>query len=1362
MTTTMKISHRLQNCLVLIILSLLHPRVAEAWNIRNISNRDGMTNSAALSLCQDHDGMLWIGTCDGVNIFDGVHVYPFSQVYPDSRLSGNIIEAITRGGGTDMWIQTNFGLNLVDTSTGHVRIFDSFRGHEILTKNNRNEIFVLNEDGHMYMYDPAESKFITIEQFMTTRERVLQVTFVADRMLLFTVDGITSTKIVNNDKGIRAGDTNVISTIPLAFAKANAKNVLTVSADGKLRTFEPATFSFTDITDLSQLIARRGQISSMAADRDGNFYISFNINGTVRAERSNGYKPVDLGIDVGVFSLLASEEKDVVWIGSDCGGVYTCFNAPYNINSISFGMLNNIITNPVRCIYLDGEKNLWLGTKGSGLLQITGFDTGTARHGAMQLHTVSNSGLLHNSVFAIAGSDDSPYMWIGTEEGVNVYDKRTHAIFPVECDAKMRWIHGVYVQGDSILWAASIGKGVFKSVVDFTGRVPRLHSTHQYLVGDGSFSNNYFFSLSTDHEGNPVFANRGMGAYTYDESTNVLKRLSLRGDYESKTINDVFSVVKDKDIMWLGTGTGLVKQTPREERLYCGRDDGFVNSTIHCVLPDPSGDLWISTNQGLVNFDPQSGKTNLFDHDNGISVSEYSDGAAFITPDSVLLFGGTDGIVLIKHNDEFVTGETTASKVKLIGMSINGRDESYTNYIDPKTGALKFNRDQNYLTLLFSTPEFVNTHSTDYLYSLDGREWNRNGADNAISFTNLNPGRHTLYVKCVNHELQTESRPLTLTLDITPRWYESTFAKFIYVIVFLGIVSAVVLSLIRRQREQQRNALDRMQQRHKEDVYEEKLKFFTNITHEFCTPITLIQGPCERILSYENADDYIRKYTSLIYNNSRRLNSLIQEIIDLRRIETGHSQRKVRRIDVSELCNDTIDSFADMSERTGITVENLVEPGIVWNTDYNSINKIISNLISNAFKYTPPGGSIRVSLSMEGENLRLEVWNTGKGIRPQDRERIFNRYAILDNIEEKVTHGLSARNGLGMAICHSMVEQLEGHITIDSEVGRYASFIVTLPMLELDAPEETLLVNSGHPISSQKIPVPGNMTDESSSDPGTQPTALSNYRLLIVDDNREILSLLKDSLPEYDVTTASNGEEAIGLLMNSVFDLVITDVMMPGTDGLELSKQIKSNRHTAHIPLIILSAKTSSDEMIQGIESGADVYIRKPFSFGYLRAMISRLIERGNQLKEYYNGSGSAYQYESGQLVSREDKTFIDTLTTFIDTNIDDTELSIDTVASHLNMSARNLYRRLKDLGMSSPNDLIKDHRMTSAARLLCTTTLTVQEIMFRTGFSNRSHFYREFAKRYRMTPKEYRASKQTRDNSLGNAVAGSGNNSPM
>ncbi len=1338
--------------ILLIIFSFLR---SNAWNMRRISNSDGMTNSAALSLCQDYTGMLWIGTCDGINLYDGAHVYPYSHIYPQSPLSGNIIEGMIETSPGNMFIQTNYGMNMLNIDSGEIKVFDRFRGNEILAKNSLNELFVLDEEGQFYYYNEKEARFIGIEGVNMERDSVLTIAFVADQMLIFGRDGMMSSKIHRQGNTYAASQPVVVDGTHLRFAKVVNDTIYTIGADGMMRRFVPSIFENQVVTSLADLIDERGQVSSITVDRDENIYISFKIRGVVRLEKSANYDPVDLGINVGVFSLLAYGAQNVVWIGSDCSGVYTCFPGRYDVTTRTYKHLGYIIANPVRCIYLDDDRNLWLGTKGDGLLKVSNFDSRDLSYDGLQLLTSGNSPLHHNSVFALAGSSKSR-IWIGTEEGINVYDTHSRMLSKVRVGHNMRWIHGIYEQNDTILWAASIGQGVFRGIIDDSGAVPIIRDVKQYLVGDETFSSNYFFSMSVDDKGNPVFSNRGKGAFVYDTINDRLKPLSLRGNYGTSIVHDVFSAIKEDTTLWLGTGTGLVMQTPRMEKLYNGTDMRFFNSTVHCLLKDPSGDIWISTNQGLVNFDPESEHARTYDSNFGVGVTEFSDGASFITPDSLLLFGGVDGIVSIRRNPLYSLTEALVPAVKLIGLSVDGKNQGLQQYLDSENNRLTLGHDQSNITLIFAAPDYINSCSTSYMYSLDGRDWIDNGNNNSLSFTNLDSRGHKLYIKYINHDSLAESKQLELELYITPRWYESTIAYIVYALLLTLAVTGIILYFFKRQQRAQNNALEKMRQAHKEKVYEEKLRFFTNITHEFCTPITLISGPCERILAYENSDDYIRRYATLIYNNSRRLNNLIQEIIDLRRIETGHNLRKVRRIDVSELCNETISTFDDMAERCNVAVVNEVSPDIVWNTDYSSISKIMTNLISNAFKYTHTGGTIRISLDIVDDKLRLEVWNTGEGIREEDKARIFNRYAILDNIEEKVVRGLSARNGLGMAICHSVVEQLEGTIEIESTPGSYASFIVTLPPLEVDAtaPQDVAIgLGTSGDVAPDPVRQPAAMLAPDGVAGQASRSAASTHRLLIVDDNEEMLALLADSLSEYDVTTATDGASAIDLLTKQVFDLVITDVMMPGSDGLELTRQIKANKHTSYIPLIILSAKVSNDEIIEGIDSGADVYIRKPFSFGYLRAMISRLIERQRQLRDYYTTSGSAFQYENGQLVSREDKEFIDNLTTYIDANIDDSELSIEALAQHLNVSVRNLYRKLKDLGMDSPNDLIKNHRMTSAARLLCTTSLTVQEIMFRIGFTNRSHFYREFAKRYHMTPKEYRQSNQTRDDSLGNAV---------
>lgn len=351
----------------------------------------------------------------------------------------------------------------------------------------------------------------------------------------------------------------------------------------------------------------------------------------------------------------------------------------------------------------------------------------------------------------------------------------------------------------------------------------------------------------------------------------------------------------------------------------------------------------------------------------------------------------------------------------------------------------------------FASPDFINSHSYSYYYTINDNGWINNGPESTISFNEITHGKYNLKVKYVNRATGFESEPYSIEIVIKAPWYLSTVAKIFYFLLFMAVIAGIVYLYVRRQRVTQMDEVARLEQQRREEVYEEKLKFFTNITHEFCTPLTLIYGPCERILTYPGSDDYIRKYVELIRLNTERLNTLIQELIDFRRMETGNKVLKIHSISISELCNDIMDSFSELADRNQVAFINEIAPDVTWNSDFSCIRKIMNNLISNAFKYTYPGGTIRVLVKTEGERLVMSVYNTGKGIREEDKVKIFNRYSVLDNVEENAIKGISNRNGLGMAICYSMVDMLEGSIAIESEVGKYAEFIVTLPQLAVTA-----------------------------------------------------------------------------------------------------------------------------------------------------------------------------------------------------------------------------------------------------------------------------------------------------------------------
>ena len=355
----------------------------------------------------------------------------------------------------------------------------------------------------------------------------------------------------------------------------------------------------------------------------------------------------------------------------------------------------------------------------------------------------------------------------------------------------------------------------------------------------------------------------------------------------------------------------------------------------------------------------------------------------------------------------------------------------------------------------------------------------------------------------------------------------------------------------------------KLNEKYKEEMYEGKLRFFTNITHEFCTPLTLIYGPCERILQHENSDVFIKKYAQIIKSNTERLNSLIQEVIDFRRMETGNQICHIQELNISKLAKDIIDSFGELAEQNQIHLETDISPDIIWKSDYSGFTKILNNLISNAFKYSPENGTIRISIKIKVDKLNIKVYNTGKGICKENIPLIFNRYSVLDNIQENSIKGLSSRNGLGLAICQSMVELLQGTIEVKSEIDQYAQFIVNLPQLEVTEEAEHVLNETpkSEPLS--------NNTNIETAERGDYEKEFNQPEttILMIDDNKELLWMLKDILSdEYSILTAENGEEGLVLLKQKTPDLIITDIMMPKIDGITLIKQLKSNKHTMHIP----------------------------------------------------------------------------------------------------------------------------------------------------------------------------------------------------
>ena len=611
-------------------------------------------------------------------------------------------------------------------------------------------------------------------------------------------------------------------------------------------------------------------------------------------------------------------------------------------------------------------------------------------------------------------------------------------------------------------------------------------------------------------------------------------------------------------------------------------------------------------------------------------------------------------------------------------------------------------------------------------------QWVNNGSESGVSFTNMAPGEYTLLVKYYNSVFDKESDVYSLVIRIGDPWYASWWAYLIYALCLLLLAALLIRSFILRSKRKKQELLNEIEKRHQKNVFESKLRFFTNIAHEFCTPLTLIYGPCGRILSSKGLSKFVVDYVQMIQTNAERLNNLIHELIEFRRIETGNREVRVESLNVSSIVKGIAKTFVEMAKSRNITFLSKIPEQVMWNSDKGFLNTIIINLISNAFKYTPDGQSIKIEVDTSRENmLALRVANEGSTIKEKDFQYIFNRYTILDNFENQDEKNFS-RNGLGLAISYNMAKLLNGTLKVENTPDGWVMFTLTLPVVELTTGVvETKRLTAEYipKIDTQSIlKLPQYEFDK------MRPT------LLVVDDEIEMLWFIGEIFSaDFNVVTLQDPER-LDQVMNEVYpNVIICDVMMPGMGGIELTRRIKSVKETAHIPIIVVSGRHEMEQQMEALSAGAEMYITKPFSAEYLRISVCQVIERKEVLKNYFSSPISSFEKSDGKLTHKESKKFLQSVLKIINDNITNKDLTPRYIADRLAISPRSLYRKMEEIGEDSPTDLIKECRLHIAKDLLLTTKKTIDEIVFDSGFSNKVTFFKVFREKYECTPKEFR-----------------------
>ncbi|MDR1683533.1 MAG: response regulator [Candidatus Symbiothrix sp.] len=1338
---------------ILLLLGTFAVISSQAYNLRQISSRDGLSNSSAYCLFQDSKRFLWIGTFDGLNMYDGreIHIYK-PDINNENSLSSNVIRKIMAIDDNYLWISTKWGLNKLSRTTNHIEeYYNEYKEDSQLTMDERGNLFVLSKKGVLSLYDASLHRFweTAIEPTVESKADSSGFFCAGDTLYIlshgklqrYTIDF----QMGKAPKITRQSDYTHSETIDYAYYDAG--KILFIDRKG---LFYSMAFGHTTfLNNLSSILRENGAISSLISDQN-DFLIGFKTNGLIRLNAKQNYAPELIDINCGVFCLWKDPIQNIIWIGTDGQGIFAWIKDTYTFKNLQLSQLSVRKQRPIRAIYTDAQ-NLWMATKGNGIIRVKNF------HEVMEYSScntdifTTDNGLSNNEVFAIEAGKSFPVLWIGSDgPDLNYFSYQDHQLHKLanHTENLATYVHSLFEAGDSTLWIGT-GNSLLHAHLQKRGTQLEIDRSSRFTFDlPNPQPYNQIFDLYPENDSILWIGMRGNGLIRFNMQTADFRLIT----FDKKSIaplNDILCIHQDKNkTFWLGTSYGLIRFVMYPDGTYdyknYNENVGLPNNTIHGILEDAGGKLWLSSNTGLILFNPEKETFRSFNQKTGLKTIEFSDNSYFKdTRNAMFFFGGVDGLVSIKQEND--SAQRFVPSIYFTSLRIFNRDFNIRDFEKTKKDVpyLQFKHYQNSFAVRFVAIDFINGENSRYSYQLANfsNVW-MDTPNNEAQFTNIPPGNYVLNVKYNDGITDNENTLQSIRIVILPPWYLSVWAKIFYFLLICASIYGVYYYVHERYERKKR----KIAHQYKEAMQEEKLRFFTNITHEFCTPLTLIYSPCERLLNYEESDSYIKKYVRIIQSNTERLNSLVQEIIDYRRIETGHQVLHVEPAEISGLLQEISDSFNDLAEQNQIRFQTDWAPDLHWNTDPNCFRKIFTNLISNAFKYTSEQGEIKVSAVIENERLQIAVHNTGQGIRKEDIPLIFNRYSVMDNIKENAVKGLSSRNGLGLAICHSAAQLLQGDIRVESEVGQYARFIVSLPDLEISA--NTTDIRSLHLPEKTVFPIKQETAPKNKSN---KLLPAKKAQILAIDDNQDILWILSEILSdEYTVVTAQNAEEGLQQLKQATPDLIITDIMMPNLDGFAFTRQLKQNRHTMHIPLVILSAKNSTEEKIEGIESGADVYVHKPFYANYLKAVIKHLLNNRKKMEEYYNTSAGAFDYSHGKLIQKEDKELLQQAVEVIRNNIDNNDFMPDELAAELQLSVRNLYRKFKSLGQPAPKDFIKEQRINYAAKLLITTTLTIQEIMYKTGFTNRSHFYKEFAKRFdQLTPKEYRENNKLKDDSL-------------
>ena len=1308
----------------LLCLTGLASLAGEQYSIERLSNENGLSNSSVNCFCEDSRHRLWIGTWDGLNVYDGrkFQIYRHKRNFSGS-IGNNIIRQIIEQDSLTMWIVTNDCVSRRDERTGRFSNFYPGRDNNaksgpvsyILGKTSGNDILVCAKQHGFFLYRQGvrESGFIPV---VGGDPRVLS-------MLIDDTDRIymlTESREIRCYRFVYLEGRGLPMLVEESPVKTQRKvsdisltdNMLVINCGSfveglDLRTGERYGIE-TGLPNVGRIASRGGFL--YLTDRNYSKLVRYDL----RARHSDVID--SFPAKTAVFSLYAGSQ-DILWIGTDGRGILKLFKYASPFRTIHTAY-------PVRCFSKSEDGTILVGTKGEGIKL---FDK---RECKVLGEITTTQGLISNSVYSMRKNSRGD-VFIGTEgKGINYLVRGEKSLRKLYFPADSITVKSVYSlnfsHGDSVLWAGTSGGGLIRMKLKYLrGDGYTVYDVRQYKASGvySALGSNIIYSIVRSVDQDVLWlGTRGGGVVKFDSGKERFESIPNYSDL-SKGINmDVLSMVRGTDgSLWVGTSYGLNRLMTEEGQIrytsFPGEDD-LEDSAVHGILEDMAGNLWISTGNGITCIDGHSGHSVQYTSLNGLQNNEFSDGAYFRDNDKDIFFGGVAGFSYF--NPDEMSLRDYSPQIRLAGLRINNAELNVYDRI--KQNVLCLDYDEAHVSLSFCVGDLINNENCIFEYRISSisDEWISNGSNSSISLTRLPPGRYRLDVRYTNGDRVWCKSMFSLNIRMRHPWWFSGWAVIIYLMLAI-FIAYVVCSIIRnRIRMSRRLLLEHVEKEQQKKMHESQLNFFENIAHEFFTPLTLIYGPAQQLLERGELDNYAKKYVLLIKNNAERMQQLLNELMAFRKADKGYTVLHAETLNLNSMLNSIIDNFMLLAGENHIQLSVRIGEMGSFNTDRNVLEKIFFNLISNAFKYTPANGYIKIYLERQADDtVQFRVRNSGKGLTEEQCAEAFNRFRIFEHTNQK--HAIST--GIGLNLAKELSELLGGKISVESQLNEYVEFNVVLPQLPM--PEK----------QSEEDP----RKDVTFNLPVSQDRH-RKFTVLVVEDDYNIRDLLLDILSsKYTVLTANDGLEALRILQQNLPDLVLCDIVMPELDGLGLIDKIRSDERTAHLPIVSVSAKLSMEDRIEAVEHGADAYITKPFNPRHVLATIGQLLNKRTIMKEYFNSARSDVTVREGVTLHHEDERLLNDIVGFIEKNIDDDALNPTSISDFIGMGKTSLYEKLKELTGKTPGEYIRMVRLDHASKLLKTTQLTVQEVMYKSGFSSKSYFYKEFAARFGSSPKEYR-----------------------